>query len=40
MSEHHDWKQFKLEEEHNAYLSDLATELDIEEMERDGVDGG
>ena len=39
MSEHPDWKQYKLEEEHMAYLSDLATELDEEEMEREGVDG-
>jgi hypothetical protein len=39
MSEHPDWRQFKLEEEHNTYLSDLATELDIEGMEREGVNG-
>ena len=33
MSEHPDWRQFKLEEEHQAYLADLATELDREEQE-------
>ena len=38
MSEHPDWREFKLEEEHNAYLADLAVELDIEEMENSGVD--
>ena len=32
MSEHPDWRQFKLEEEHQAYLADLATELDEEEI--------
>jgi hypothetical protein len=38
MSEHPDWREFKLEEEHHAYLANLATELDEEEMEREGVD--
>ena len=39
MSEHPDWRQFKLEEEHIAYLADLATELDEQDMEKEGVDG-
>jgi hypothetical protein len=39
MSEHPDWREFKLEEEHNAYLADLATDLDIEEIEKEGANG-
>jgi len=39
MSEHPDWRQFKLEEEeHQAYLADLAAELDEEESGKEGVD--
>jgi hypothetical protein len=30
MSEHPDWREFKLEEEHQAYLADLATEPEVE----------
>ena len=29
MSEHPDWRQFKLEQEHNDYLSDLGTEDEV-----------
>jgi hypothetical protein len=29
MSEHPNWKQFKLEEEHQAYIADLDTEPEM-----------
>ena len=29
MTEHPDWKQFKTEEEHQAYLADLDTEPEV-----------
>jgi len=35
MSEHPDWRQFKLEMEHQDYLADLSAELDEEERENE-----